>query len=213
MKKFPVTNSYSIYFSCDLHPEKPCNFLFWAVDRKNNKYAWDELKISGTAATMVQAVRSKLGKLDLVWGVCEKYAETGNQLLDSDRDMQKALLDPYGDGSNKGIFTITVHANPHSVGESIKAVDELWGVDDLIQPPQLFIFDNCVETIRQIETYQWDTGVRGIGGLIAKPQKKDDDFCDCIRIFIKSNPCYVITKHVTLPQDETVYDEVLGGIA
>lgn len=184
-------DEYSFFLAIDPHPREPIGVIFGAIDRDGNKYIWDEILETGRAKIIVDMIKVKLDKRKLEYAVMDNSAKSPNQVLGG-RSIWHEFVDPDGDGSDRGIFSILVSGKDKDVWAGISSVENHLGLDAVYQKPRLFIFNTCVSTIHQFETYLWDDYKHKTEKeLKPKVRKKNDHLMDCVRYWLMSNPAYV----------------------
>jgi len=188
---FEINENYTVYLGIDPHTRTETAVLFYAVNREEQRFVFDELFEHGSARLIIDAINTKLRKLKPEKVVMDASAKAPNQYLGGKSILQE-FLDPAGDGSRKGIFAIPVKTKPNEVIVGIRQIDYLLGLDEMYQKPQLFTFENCPLTIREFETCIWDDYRHKIEKpLLERIKKKGIHFIDCIRMLEMSGVPYV----------------------
>lgn len=212
VKPFEISSERgSIYIAIDPHMRKSTGVIFGYVDRNGDRYIWDELKVRGTAKVLVDRIKLKLGSRRLQWAVMDDSAKSPNE-MGGERSIWEEFLDPDRDGSDRGIYSMTVSGKTKDVSAGIRLVEDHLGLDEIYQKPRLFIFENCPETIHEFETYLYDDyKFQTDRPVLEKPRKVDDDLMDCIRYWLMSNPIYVKARSGNLGQKHQ-YSYLTGEI-
>jgi phage terminase large subunit-like protein len=203
-------SDWTIEIWSDPHTRKATAAVFVGIDRDDNVYVWDEMQQTGTGKFIVDKMKLILGNRRLNRGIMDNAAKDKNEVLGG-RSVWDEFLDPDGDGSDKGLYFITVSNKEKEVLPGIRQVEDYLGLDAVYQKPKLFVMDNCLQTIAQFESYIWDDYKRKLEmGLKEKPKKTNDDLMDCIRYGIRANPRHVTPGLVYI--EEPVYDEHTGYV-
>ena len=171
----------------DPHPRKPTACLWLAVDEKDQMYVYDELSFSGSLADLASAIRAQEGDLVAHRRVIDPAADKqGNALLFGDMNVRQELMKHkiWCERANND-----VELGLSKIHEAlIPEVQNLTGKFD----SRLKFSSLCRETIHQFLHYIWDEFKMRPEEHDAKekPMKKNDDFVDCLRYILATNPVY-----------------------
>ena len=189
VKPFPVPSSWRIYRSMDFGSNNPTVCLWTAVDDDGN-----------------------------IWVIDEHY-ETGQTIdyhagIINARSHGKRIVATYGDPtgaqwlnefSRRGVYITKANKDTGTTRGSwilfgINKISELLKVkqghfvdgqmsDKVTGMPSLFVFNNCVNTIREFETYRWkDKSAQAEQDLNEPetPEKANDHAMDALRYMVVS---------------------------
>ena len=159
---FKIPLNWMVDIAIDIHPRKPQAVLFVATDPRNEKYICDEIFQHGDGVSIADEIVRKINQ--------NSYR------------VNKIIIDPLskGDSNNpettyQKIFNVlarydlTLQVASKDIDAGILAVKEhLKGPNNL---PSLFLLDNCMRTLSEIEGYMWDKNT-------GKPLKVDDDMME-----------------------------------
>lgn len=140
IKPFEIPDEWKRYRSIDLGSDDPTVCLWIARDPEWNVYIYREY------------YKNERATEDHAEEIClESAKEEYNGTIFDHHGLGKQLIVDYNRLGVKG----TEHQN-HKVAEGIERVKELVKPQGFNGKPKLFVFDNCFNTIREFESYQWD---------------------------------------------------------
>jgi hypothetical protein len=167
-------SEYTVYMALDTHPRVPDAVNWMAVDAKGQKYVVDELAFTGTDVEIATKIKKK-----------EEYWNMKQRLIDPSafNDDKRTTEMCYADRLAK--HGLSFRKGSKKMMEGIRKLDnELkYQMKDgqMIVQPGIFIFSNCVRTVKELQNYVWDEYV-GKGAdekdPKAKPKDKDDHFVE-----------------------------------
>ena len=210
IKPFNITEgNYTVYFALDPHPRTPDHGMWVAVDRKGRKFICAELVSKGTTAQLSERI---------------KAIETRYNFRVEDR-----LIDPsaYNNDQHKqepsvasklGEYRLDFRAGSKDLQAGIKRTDEALTYEEIngemIMSPELYVFDTCTVTIKQLEEYVWDEYKSNADEKKPKGQPKDknDHMPENLHRLLLSEPVYV-PPHLHKESDGKDEDDELDPYA
>lgn len=189
VERFKIPLDALIDIQIDFHPTKKWAVVFIATLKNNFKYVCEEIWDRGNPKFIAEEIIRK---------VRERNYERINSIE----------IDPLakgGEGNDIDVYRIMSEvlasrnlplgtaSKDKEVGISL-VNNLLWSENDM---PSLFFFKDCVKTIEQVENLLYDPES-------LKPEKKDDDFTECLyRIALKDTQWYP-EKYVSIQAQPTV---------
>lgn len=190
IKEHPIPEHWTRYVGIDPHTREKTAVLFCAVDPEGNVYVYDEIFEVGTGKVLVQFIKSKVGKdkIECFW--MDNAAKDPNEILGT--SVWQEFVDPERDGSDKGIFAVTVSNKQEAHNVKIRVIKDLLGLDAVYQKPKIFFLDNCPMTIHEMETAIYeDYKSREEKPLKERIRKKGIHFIDCLGFVVIGGATYV----------------------
>ncbi len=178
---FKIPLNWMIDIAIDIHPRERQAVLFLATDPREDRYICDEIWEHGDGTSIGDAIVRKVNQ--------NSYR------------VNRIVIDPLskGDSNNpettyKKVFN-ALAAHDLSLETATKDLDAgiLSVKEHLMGPnnkPSLFLLDNCMYTLFEIEGYMWDKKRPG------KPLDKDDHMMENLYRL-----CLLNTKYVDVDQD------------
>ncbi len=163
---------WQFYRSMDFGAVNPTACLWIAVDTQDNIYIFDEYYERGRT--------SKFNAETIV-------AKTKHQILSTfgDPSAEQSQLDY----AQYGIFVASAVKfytdNQDWVKSGIDKVSQYIKLDSITQRPRLYVFNTCVNTIKEFETYAWQEQSTTVNSKEV-PVKENDHLMDALRYFIGS---------------------------
>ncbi len=168
-KPFKIPLDWLVDFSFDFHPSKPWAVVALATARNNFKYICKEFELRGGPKFVGEEI--------------VRYVNDGNLRVG------KATIDPLARGdANADEDARTVYDKlsdvlaAHGISLEVASKDKSNGismVNDLLwtenEMPGLFLFEDCVKTIQQVEDLMYDPETLKDTAL-----KVEDDFTECL---------------------------------
>lgn len=182
IKPFPIPKDWNRYRSIDLGVDDPTVCLWLAVDPQRNVYVYREYyEHNRPTEDHAESLCIKSGS--------EQYQGT----IFDHHALGKQLIMDYNRLGVKG-----GEHQDHKVIVGIARVQQLLKPQGLENKPKLFVFDTCVNTIREFEAYRWDKHKHDIDlNSKEQPIKKDDHTMDCLKNWTVT---YYYTKTPTKEQ-------------
>ena len=186
IKPFAIKKEdFVVWESLDPHPRNPDAVIWVATDRKGNKFVVNELYGRYTTSELSERVKKKSENYRVEKRIADPSAFVENQ---HDEDPQAATL--AGKLEKLGLEYEKGTKDREGADRRIRdALDYEIKGEDIIIPPELYIFDTCERLIWELEHYQWDDW-RGKAAERKspkeKPMDKDDHAIECLgRILIQ----------------------------
>lgn len=179
---------YTVIQALDPHPRNPDATIWIAVDKHNQKFIIDELwlKCQGGAKELSE----RIWKKDQQYRVTRRLADPSAFI--EDQHTGKSLITrlesfyPF----NYLEATKSRTASDRRIGE---ALDYQKVGDEFIVTPELYVFDNCVRTIFEIEHWRWDEWIgkqTDKHNKKEKPVDKDDHMIENIGRILIQEPAF-----------------------
>lgn len=171
IEPFDLPNFWSFYRAMDFGAVNPTVCLWIAVDTNDNVYVFNEYYQTGqTAKFNAEVILAETKQPILVtWG---------------DPSAEQAQLDYAGYGLTITPATKIFTQGQDWVKSGIIKVQEMLKLNDRGKP-RLYIFRNCLNTIREFESYRWLETKEAMNSQ-EKPVKADDHCLDALRYFAVS---------------------------
>ena len=199
LEPFDIPDGWSIYRGIDFGSTNPTVCLFIAVDGDDNWFVVDEHYATGntidyhagiiTANKLSRRVTQSYGDPSGAQWI-QEFAQRGIYITPANKEV----------GTN---FNSWVRFGIERVSEKLKSIPGRpipYGVTEkssTIGVPKCFIFSNCINTIRELETYRWkEKSVTQAQDLNEPdvPEKANDHALDSLRYFAvsyrKADPVY-----------------------
>ena len=174
VEPFKPPVSWSKYGAMDFGSTNPTAHLWIAIDQDYNIYVYDEYYVTQqNTPTHANVIKTK-------WGMDKPLAIWG------DPSANQQMLDY----ANENLFIVpAVKIFPDEgswVQSGIDKITQLLKVSKKIGKPKLFVTSNCVNLIREFETYQWLENKQEQTNEKETPLKANDHALDALRYFIVS---------------------------
>lgn len=187
---FPINEQdYTTYMALDPHPRVPDHVLYMSIDRKGRKYISSEMVVSGTPKEL--AARIKAHESAMNYRIEDRIIDPS--AFNDDQHRQEASL-----GSQ--LFDMGLHfvKGSKDLLGGIKRTDDAFNYEikgeRLVREPEIYIFDTCKTTIKQLEEYVWDE-YRGRGAdekqAKARPKDKMDHMPENLHRLLMHEPDFV----------------------
>jgi hypothetical protein len=197
IEPFTIPDSYQVYRSLDFGSTNPTVCLWIAVDGDDNWFLSDEHYETGQTIDYHAGVINSKSTRPIV----STYGDPSGAQIITEFAQRGIYITP----ANKEVgtnFNSWVRFGIEKVAERLKPVSghSVPQLHDIVQfasqergMPQLFVFSNCTNTIREFETYRWkEKSVSQAQDLNEPdvPEKANDHAMDALRYFAVS-----YTKH------------------
>ena len=200
IKPFPINErDYTCYMALDTHPRVPDHCLWLAVNRRRQMYIVAELLSEGLTKDLAERIKTteRVGYFR----------------------MQDRLIDPSAYNDDHHQENPSVGSKLHELGlyfikgskelsAGIKRTDDAFNYqmvgDEMIVAPEIYVFDTCPVTIKQLEEYVWQnwTGKTADGKKKnPNPRDKDDHQAENLHRLLLHEPHFV-NKPVHSYEDE-----------
>jgi len=152
IKPFKITKEdFVVIEALDPHPRNPDALLWLAIDRRNTKFVIDEVYADLRTPNLAARVLKRDERYRIELRLADPLAWNKNKHEEENQPLATRLYNEYGLDYMKG--------TKDRVGADRRIQDaldyEISG-NDIIMPPELFIFDTCERTIYEFGHYQWD---------------------------------------------------------
>ena len=162
---------FTVYMALDPHPRTPDHALWIAVDRKGTKFVCAELVSEGGADLLAERIRSVEDRhsFRIQDRIIDPSAYNDDQ--HHDRPSVGSLLHEKGLDFIKGSKDLPAGIKRTDDALAYELVNE-----EMIRAPEIYFFNICRTTNKQMEEYVWDEYKgRGADEKQAKPRPKDKD--------------------------------------
>lgn len=184
---------YCVYERLDIHPRNPDACIWVAVDRQGRKYVIDELYGSYTTEELIYRIKQKADNYRIIDRKIDPSAfitdqHTNNSLVQRITQLSNYTL-RYLPASKERTMAIV---------RTKDAIDYQMEGENMIKPPELYVFDTCIRTIYEFEHWQYNeyTGkAADRKNQSEKPQDKDDHMQESLgRVLIDEPKFYEMPK-------------------
>jgi len=176
---FDIPFYWNKYRTIDLGSENPTVCLWIAVNPEGDVYVYREYYASSLATEEHAETITMASK-------GEKYIGT----VFDHHGLGKQLITDYNRLGVRGF-----QAKERTVISGVERVKELLRPQGEENKSKLYVFDNCINTIREFESYQWDTRKNNLDmSGREKPLDKDNDTMDALKnwvmafYYVKTSP-------------------------
>ena len=186
---YPIERSWRRICGIDPHPRKATGVVWLAVNHYDEYIVYDELKDSSliNIALTAQRIKDKEGDMPVDYRVIDSSARTNDPVhgVFIQREFERC-------GIRTGLATKDLDPGINLVRELLEPREVSYSVEKKLKA-KLFVMDNCVQLIRELEHYVWDE-YRGPNpdyvDVKRTPLKKNDDLVDCLRYICMTRPRY-----------------------
>jgi hypothetical protein len=172
VKRFDVPLDWIVEISIDPHPKEPHAVSFLATTPKGLKYVVDEIWMHGDpkslAEMIIKKIRDNHYRIETNW-IIDPYSKGDSNNPESTFDKIENTILPYG------YYLDVAEKGKDCVNDGIITVKD-WLMTQNRQPA-LYFFDNCIQTIYEIEGWMWNPKTR-------KPVDENDHFMENLRRLI-----------------------------
>lgn len=173
--EFDINAGWHFYRTMDFGAVNPTVCLWIGVDNSDNIYVFDEYYNSGFTAEAHANIIN--GKTNPNYPVLMTFGDPSAAQEMLDYASKGCIITP----ATK-IFT---GGEMDWVNSGIEKVRQALKINSQTGKPRLFVSQNCVNTIREFESYHWmEKNTVGIQKDV--PEKKDDHCMDALRYFMVS---------------------------
>lgn len=181
IQPFKVTKQdFVVMEALDPHPRTPDAVLWLATDKNGTRFVVNELYVKAKTASLAEQIKTKSHPYRIIGRIADPslFVEDKHQADPKQASLANALFNDY-DLDYQPATKDRVAAD-RRIGDALDY--ELKG-NELILPPELYIFSTCTRTIWEIQHYQWDEW-RGVTkerkDPRQKPMDKDDHMIECL---------------------------------
>jgi len=174
-RPFKINDSWYQQAAIDHGQHNPACALFFMVDFDGRIFVFDEYYNPGRVSEHCQAIISKGHNLKTL-----PLLDASAFSKDREKDGQEySIADEYRDN---GVQCLPAQNNAGSVRAGINRVKEYFSQN------KLFVFANCENLIRELQTYRWKDRKKVDANAPEEPLKVNDHACDALRYFVLSRP-------------------------
>lgn len=174
IKPFNITErEFVVLEVLDPHPRNPDAVMWMAIDKNGTKIIVDELYNNFTTPELAKKVITKADRFRILgrWADPSAFVQDQHQTNPEAQTLAGKLWD-------LGLQYQKATKDRRRADRRIKdAFDFEMKGEDMLNAPEIYIFDTCVRTIWEVEHYQWDDW-RGKAAErkspMEKPMDKDD---------------------------------------
>lgn len=168
---------WPVYCAIDPHPRKPHTVVYLGVTADDVMVVIDELSVEGDIEHLADAMK-ELEKRK-AYKVVTRRVDNSGAGTDWNRD---SFIDQL---AKFGIRTNPMRKAEKDVAASIQKIQRLF------KNNQLAVLENCHNTIKDLELFQWENHLHPEkSGIKEAPKKIHDDFIDPLRYIVMSNPVH-----------------------
>ena len=195
VNRFPIPHDWTKYRAIDPGVNNPTACIWWAVDKDNNHYIYDEYyKENMTVEENAINIKAQTGDDDII----ATYIDPSSGNRNMAHPELRSVRDEY---TRFDLFTIPAN---NDVSFGINKVKELLKVNPKTKQPRLFIFNDCFNTIKEIKRYRWDKHRhhKEEKSPKEKPAKVMDHLMDALRYIAASDPHYIQPYYDMYTEDD-----------
>jgi len=187
IKPFNVNKKdYTVYQAYDPHPRHADAVLWLAVDKIGNKFVIDELKCEWETSEIVHRIKDKDAQYNVVSRIADPWIfnESKHEQHNVATKLSEYWLNyqPAPKTRNLSDKRIWTALHYHKVG------------DNIIKPPELYVFDTCKNMVYEFWHYRWDDWSwknKDKHWLKEKPLDKDDHYIECLWRILINEPRFI----------------------
>lgn len=189
VKPFNITEgNYTVYHALDPHPRNPDHAMWLAVDRKGRKFICAELVSKGITVQLAERIKAVETRFN--FRVEDRIIDPS--AYNDDQHQQEPSV-----ASKLAEYHLTYRAGSKDLQAGIKRTDEALSYEEIngemVKAPELYIFDTCPVTIKQLDEYVWDEYKSNADEKKPKGQPKDknDHMPENLHRLLLSEPVFV----------------------
>lgn len=151
IKPFPIDpKKFTVYHALDPHPRVPDHALWMAIDRNGQKYVCGELALEGTVTDLSE--RIKAFENSMQYRIEQRIIDPS--AYNDDQHNEEASV-----GSRLFDLGLSYVKGSKDLMAGIKRTNDALDYEmrggEWVRKPEIFIFDTCAITIKQLEEYVW----------------------------------------------------------
>lgn len=178
IRPFEITRrDYAVYESLDIHPRHPDAVTWVAVDRKGRKFVVDELKYSGDTEGLAAEIKAKADRFRVVRRVIDPSAFV------EDQHTGKSLASSLAALGLSYLPATKARTMSDKRIEDALAYRRAPGTEEILRPPEIYVFETCQNLIWEFEHYAWDNWAGKSAekhGMKEKTLDKDDHYVETL---------------------------------
>lgn len=168
---FDIPYHWPVWISIDPHRGKPHAVIFIAISPQNKKYVCNEIFRECSIGSLAEEI------LDLAsqYNIYNHMIDTSAQEDGWNKMSARQILQEYG-------ISTKLAQKKNKKNSGIMLINQLFEQEDL------YIFDHCVRTHRELVNQTYKKQKQADGSFSEEPQKKYDDQTDNMRYILIENP-------------------------
>lgn len=203
IKPFPITKrDFTVYERFDPHPRNADAVGWYAVNKYGQKFVIDELRMNGTTAEIAAEIR----KRDDLYRIEDRKADPW--IFNKDQHFDGSVKSIAREFEDEGLYYTPASKQRTQAIQKIKDAIQYQEVGErLVQLPDLWVFNTCVEHIWEFEHWQYHEykGKQAeYKSRSEKPQDKDDHMMECLGRFLIEDPQFIIYVQESYNRDVNI---------
>ena len=191
IKAFPIDEKkFTVYHALDTHPRVPDHALWLAVNARGTKYVCGELLSEGGVQLLSE--RIKAFEFSHRYRMEDRLIDPSAYINDQHHDEKPSIA------GQLDAFNLRYIGGSKDLSAGIKRTDDAFAYEmkgnEMIIAPEVYIFDTCPITIKQLEEYVWDE-YHGRGAddreKKARPKDKNDHQPENLHRLLLHEPSFV----------------------
>ncbi|MBI4136851.1 hypothetical protein HY469_02200 [Candidatus Roizmanbacteria bacterium] len=190
VKPFPLSERlFTTYMALDPHPHTADHVLYLSVDSRGRKYITGEVISEG--GTKILYERMKAFEVAMHYRIEGRMIDPSaynNDQHKEEASVGKQLFD-LGMSFTKGSKDLMAGIKRTNDALSFQMIE-----GKIIVPPELYIFDTCPVTIKQLEEYvwqEWKGAAKDDRKASSRPRDKDDHQPENLHRLLLSEPTFI----------------------
>lgn len=196
IKPFAIDlRNFCVYERVDIHPRNPDAVLWGAVDHSGRKYIINELYGNYSTEELIYRIKQKSDDYRIIDRKIDPSAFIVDQHTNNSLAQRMLHLSQYSLR-----YTPASKERTMAVVRTKDAIDYQIVNDNMVKPPELYVFDTCIRTIYEFEHWQYNEYTRKAAERkhqSEKPQDKDDHMMENLGRFLIDEPKFIeMPKHI-----------------
>jgi hypothetical protein len=203
IRPFPIDERrFTVYTALDPHPRNPDHMMWLAVDRNGTKYICGELVTKGTTPQLAERI--------MAFESARNF-RVESRIIDPSAYNNDQHKDEPSVGARLSDLGLDMVSGSKDLQAGIKRTDDALFYEEvggeMVRRPELFIFDTCPVTIKQLEEYVWSE-YKGNAADEKKPKgqpvDKNDHMPENLHRLLLAEPVFVpkVASQRTYQQSE-----------
>lgn len=152
IRPFPINPlDFTTYVALDPHPRVQDHILYMSVDKNGTKYITSEMLLEGLPKEI--AARIKAHETSMNYRMEDRIIDP-SAFNDDQHKKEKSV------GSQLADLGLTFIKGSKDLMAGIKRTDQALDYqmvkEEMIRPPEIYVFDTCITFINQMDEYVWD---------------------------------------------------------
>ena len=186
IKPFEINHEdFVVVEALDPHPRNPDATMWLATNRKGQKFVVDELFMKGTVSEAAERIKKKAAQYRIIKRIADPSAFNEDQHQETGMTLAQRL-------AGKGLeYEKATKTRTNSDRRIADALTYTMVGQEMIKAPELYIFDDCVRTIFEIEHYRWQEWLGRAGETkdpSERPVDKDDHMIENLGRILVQEP-------------------------